>query len=559
MADRIKLALVAIFFIVLLVVTGTTQKDVLKQKDPTVLNFLAAGYCPGIVQSGQQKPLEELNRIKHEWERLVVEQYMPAGRPGFDRPWKVRYLEMPNLGEARESWALTRLMGGMAPEFMWSQSIREYTDQCNQWFVDLSPYLNQPNHYVPGNKRWIDLFYPGVLDNWRATADRHLYCIPIDQVEIAIYYNRNIMAECGIDIEAEVSSPDWDWHRFMEIHRIIQDHPVSRQKGYVPFLMTGSDQMRLGWLHDIINDMLYAELYDQLNAVDDPDTPDSTSVDAQEKIRALKKGIVSLDDERYWECWRLIKEWSQYWQRGYLGTGDLLFFQRGNAAMAVDGSWYIKNLENDQMRSFEYGTFFVPRITKRTSRFAIGAPPRGVGGATAIQYSITRQSAERKGAVEACVDLLMFISAPQNLGPMVAEGRSFLPAVRGCERYFEGSPLKFMLPVLEAGPKRFSGLDDINVRCRDEWFALLQKYLADGITRDQVIVQMKRAVDRAIEDQLTRYRDIWKWEVDENGQMTWEITPPVSKLSDEFRPTTRSGAGPRVFEGLSTQKREDQQ
>ena len=93
------------------------------------------------------------------------------------------------------------------------------------------------------------------------------------------------------------------------------------------------------------------------------------------------------------------------------------------------------------------------------------SPARGVGGSTAIQYSITKETALRKGAVEACVDLLMYITAPQNLGPMVAEGQSFLPTVRGAPL---AENLKFMLPVLEAGAVRFRGLDNINARCVDE-------------------------------------------------------------------------------------------
>lgn len=523
MLDRLKLILVVLFFIGLLVFSGRAQKEVLEQKDPAVLNFLAAGYCPGVVQGGQAKPLEEMNRIKREWEAIAADKYRQQ-LPGFDRQWKVRFLENPDLGAAKSSWALTRLMGGMAPEFMYSMATPEFSDRCHHWYIDLSPYLNQPNPYVPGNKRWIDIFYPGALGRWRSSADRHLYCIPIDQVEIAIFYNKKIMAACGIDMEKELASPEWDWHRFIELQKQIKDN------GYVPFLMPAANNMRLLWMHDILNDMLFAEVYDQLNAVDDPDMPEATSLSGQEKVRALKKGLVSLQDDRYWETWRIIRDWSNYWQEGYLGSADVMSFQLGRAAMIVDGSWFVKTLESDEQRDFEYGTFFVPRLTTRTSPFAIGSPPRGVGGSTAIQYSITKETATRKEAVEACVDLLMYLSAPQNLGVMVAEGQSFLPTVRNCEQYFEGSPLKFMLPVLEAGSTRCTGFDDLDTRCRDEWWAIMQEFLDGKIDRSQVIAKMQKAVDRGILDQMEKYKDQWHWIVDENGTQTWEIAPPVSRL-----------------------------
>ena len=151
---------------------------------------------------------------------LAAERHA-KGLPGYEKAWKVRFLEMPALamGGGRDSWALTRLMSGEAPEFMWAQSTPEYADRCDKWYIDLSPYLNRPNPYVPGNQRWIDIFYPDALSNWRATVNRHLYCIPIDQVEIAVFYNKRILARCGI---TESDLPPKNWAEFIALQRRIQ-------------------------------------------------------------------------------------------------------------------------------------------------------------------------------------------------------------------------------------------------------------------------------------------------------------------------------------------------
>lgn len=569
--DRIKVALLVLFFVAVLVLTGSAQKDVLQQRDPAVLNFMANAYCPGIVQAGQGLPMSALDvtvrgledykglytdpkaglaeeyrddpniRLPYagqHWEALAAERHQ-AGAPGYHQSWKVRFVQMPAVADARGSWALTRLMGGMAPEFMYSMATPEYGDTCHRWFVDLSPYLNRPNPYVPegmpGHDRWLDAFYPGALSNWHATYDKHIYCIPVDQVEIAVFYNADILRACGIDPETEL--PPRSWAAFLDLQRRIQE------KGYVAFQMPASDSMRLGWMHDIINDMLYAGVYDQLNTVNDPDIPDASSVDSQEKIRALRLGLVSLHDDRYWEAWRIIKEWSRYWQPGATGTRDNLPFVQGRAALTVDGSWFVQTLEKDQMRTFEYGTFFLPPLTDETTPFAHREPdgnwylPRGVGGATATQYSITVESAQRKEALEAAIDLLMWVSAPQHLGPMVAENGSFLPTVRGAAL---AENLRFMQDVLDRGPVRLRGLDDLDQRCKDAWWACMQYYLSDTTgtwTRERILATLEPAVEYSAQDQMDRYKEKWEWVYDENGRNTWEIVPPRSILDEEFRQT----------------------
>jgi raffinose/stachyose/melibiose transport system substrate-binding protein len=552
--ERVKLALVLLFFAGLMFFTGRAQKDVLKQRDPRVINFLAKDYVPDLVQGGLDRKLTALRLLAKEyppeqadkrreellavglpedlppWERLAADKHRHGGE-GFHQPWLIRFLEFPNLGPINDSWAVTRLMSGQAPEVMWAQGTPDFVQHCHEWFVNLSPYLERPNPYLTPEQqqlypRWMDVFYADSLENWRSSFDRNIYLIPIDRVEIAIFYNRKIFEKCRIP--EELWAPQ-TWEAFIDLQRRLKegiarygpDDPELRDVS--PFLMPGATNMRIIWLYNILNDMLYAGLFDKLNYVDDPNLP-TQSVAGLELIRAIQKGYISVDSERYWEAWRILREWSQYWQEGYLGTSDNEFFLLGKAAMAVDGSWMVKELKNDSVvndpkEGFKWGTFFIPRITPATSRYSVNAPPRGVGGATAVQYAITKVTANRKEAVEAIVDFLMYITVPQHVGPLVAEAESFLPSIKDARL---SRDLQFMEPVLKRGGIGFRGVDELNVACKDERWAVMQDFLGGRATREQVVQRMGQAVQAAVSRELTRNKDRWHWNYDSQGNNTWD-------------------------------------
>lgn len=579
--ERIKLAVVLLFFAGLLFFTGRAQKDVLKQRDPYVINFLAKDYVPDLVQGGLDRKLTAMRLLAKDyaadqaakrdaelaavglpadltpWERMAAARH-GRDEPGYQQPWKIRFLEFPDLGPINDSWAVTRLMSGQAPEVMWAQGTPDFTARCHEWFVNLSPYLEQPNPYLTAEQqklypRWMDIFYPDSLENWRANYDRNIYLVPIDRVEIAIYYNKKIFRHCGIPEDM------WEpatWDAFIELQKLLQQRIAERGssdsllRDASAFLMPAANNMRLIWLYNILNDMLYAGIFDKINYVDDPRLP-TQSVAGLELIRAIRKGYISVESERYWEAWRIIKDWSRYWQEGFLGTGNNEFFLLGKAAMAVDGSWMVKELKNDSVvndpqEGFEWGTFFIPQVTPTTSRYSVNAPPRGVGGATAVQYAITKDTATRKGAVEAIVDFLMYITVPQHIGPLVGEAESFLPTVKGAQLSPE---LRFMEPVLERGGIRFRGVDELTAACKDERWATMQDFLQDEVGRQEVVARMRKAVNDAIEHELERNKERWHWIYDRQGRNTWDyeigsesvpgqpsLPPELQHHSDELPP-----------------------
>lgn len=465
----------------------------------TVLTVFAQAYTPEISTGDNPKPLHEMTRLAKEFERL---------HPGV----RIRFIKNP-VGEYR-TWMRTQLQGGLAPDVMWAHSTWCNDDAKYGWFVNLDPYLNKPNPYCApgtrGTKRWGDLFYPDATNAKRA-PDGHLYALPIDQVETAIYYNKALFREAGIE-------PPRTWAEFIAIQKRLQE------KGILPFLMTAQLEMRLSWAQAILNDQLWG---DKLSEIDVRTTGaiGFAGVDEQEFIRAYKKGIFSLRDPRYREKLRLLKEWSQYWAPGALAANDDRLFRLGKVAMWWDGSWYTPIIERDPMRKFDYGIFLIPPLTKESSPYASNVGARGVGGATSIQYAITN-TAMAGGRVELAIDFLRFITAPNQLAPLVSEAGLFLPNVIG----LAGSPLLAPFQkVLEIGHVRFGG-EQGGSAYAEQGFRILQGFLGGQFDEEETLKRQERYLAKGVTQELRINATDWRFDAN------WEILP--APIKNNALPTT---------------------
>src|SRR5439155_22638503 len=103
-------------------------------------------------------------------------------------------------------------------------------------------------------------------------------------------------------------------------------------------------------------------------------------VDQQEFVRAWQKGIFSVRDPRYREMLRLLKVWSRYWQPGFLDARDDRLFRLGRAAMFWDGSWFASQIARAPMRTFRFGIFRVPPLSRASSPYAPAHPQPEVHG-----------------------------------------------------------------------------------------------------------------------------------------------------------------------------------
>lgn len=489
-------------------------------QEETRLTVYAQAYTPEITTGDNPRPLHEFTRLARRFEAL---------HPGV----RVEFIRSPvgPTGDYR-TWLRTQLQGGLAPDIVWAHAEWCNLDAKYGWFVALDPYLGRPNRYIApgrrGRRRWGDQFYPDAT-NARRAPDGRLYSLPIDQVETAIYYNIDLFERAGV-------RPPTTWAEWMEVHRRLA------AAGIQPFLMTGAQPMRMIWARRILLDQLWADRLPEMDM-----RPASASgypgVDPQELVRAVQLGIFTLRDPRHREYLRLMREWSQYWQPGWLAAQDDRLFRLGGAAMWWDGSWYIPPIRQDPLRGFRWGMFLPPRLTRESSPYAGGDGARGVGGAASIQYAVT-QSAVKGDRVELAVDFLRFITAPQNLGPLVSEAELFVPNVLG----LEGAPsLRLFMPLLQTGATRFGG-EEPSPWYGDQWFRVMQGHLGGELEEGETLRRLERYLRLGADEAVKMHAGEWRWGPD------WQILPPAAPTAPPPAPPRDSrplAAGAAVLLGAA--------
>jgi ABC-type glycerol-3-phosphate transport system substrate-binding protein len=322
-----------------------------------------------------------------------------------------------------DDWATalkTALAGGTAPDITTVQITQFWTDINKGWFAPLDEHLAEPNPYVEGNQQWLDIFYPDLSMRYRAPDDL-LYTIAIDLVDTGVFYNKKIFEEVGVAVPTT-------WAELMDVQERIAAHGE-----YLPFAY------RVGILNDwtttVIQETLQRDLLEQINLDGD------NRVSLEEFARAYKQGLYLSSDPTMQEAFRIIKDWSQYWQDGWAtaqGEDTTRLFATQQAAMMWDGSWAMRSMKYDPAINFDWGIFALPPITEETTPLATGYTIPSVGG-IGTQLAITN-SAIDGNKVDLAIDFLRYWTAPQNSGRLINEYAAYLPNVRGIEPSAEMAP-----------------------------------------------------------------------------------------------------------------------
>jgi len=453
----------------------------------TVIRMISWGYTPTEETKPTPQtpfPRQALKYILEEWEKL---------HPGY----KVEATSGFAATGGYERVIETQLKGGTAPHIIFWQPPDTVRLAKKKMLVNMTPYLNKPNHYVPNNEKWKDLFIPVAFPPQNMGPNRSFYYIPYDIFGTAIWYNKDIFKEVGVSV------PD-TWDEFLKIQEKIQS------AGYVPFNSWAMGAA--GWRGGVLGPMLY----DQKEMIKALDVLKKDGIiDPEEMTRGWKKGIIKVDDPRFREHMKILKDWSKYWNKGIVLTGgvDMLsreIFIKGKVAMQWDTAWEFSAIKNNPLRKFDFGFMWFPRLTKETTPLATGAPA-GFFGNPGTDGCIT-STAVKDNLVDICADLLMYLTTPTNNERLTQEEISSktIPAVRGVSLAPE---MKSLGDIMASARIIDFGVPWMYLEVEGSWDPIFEMYIKDKIDLNEAIKRMDDWVPKGVKKLIKDNRDwdISKW------------------------------------------------
>ncbi|RAV19665.1 ABC transporter substrate-binding protein [Paenibacillus contaminans] len=390
---------------------------------------------------------------------------------------KIELVKVPTTQD-RNAWLQARMMAKDAPDIFWAQFESTWDHYQKGWFYAVDDWLKQPNPYN-GNKIWGDTFVPGVLDSVRA-PDGKLYDIPSDGVGVAIYYNKTIFKELGLNVPKT-------WQEFMNVQAKI------KESGKTPFAFMHVDKgcCDLSWTDSLMNSQFMRSDLAKY------DTDHNNRVDTPEIAQAVKNGTLP-ELEVLRQQLILYKEWSQYWPKGFLSKYDQSeMFSSGKAAMQYGGSWSITALKTMNL-PFEWGVFNFPVITKESASLASGKGSKVLGAWGPGQWVIPgymKQEEPEKLAV--IMDYLMFLSTPEH-NTIISKETESEPYIVGAEAssghevFIEDLPLTVIQGYDVYLGKTYS----------DMWENAVIKYLSGAQDIETTLSDLQKAYKKGAEEML---------------------------------------------------------
>lgn len=305
--------------------------------------------------------------------------------------------------------------GGSAIDIPWEQYNTVLPGSLpNGLLQNFRSYLEQPNPYVPGNRHWLDLFAKSTIP-YMTAPNGSIRFLPASNVETGMFYSKKAFAK------AKITGVPTTWAA------MIGDFAKLKKAGITPFIFADGSFCNPSWYERLVATSM---LQGQIKQFDVDHAQTTTGLDV---AIGIKKGIISMNNPRYAEVWKLLGQLVAYSYPGEtsydacsnpnattppLSTEPLLI--QGKVGVVWGGSWYFPQL-NSLGFANEYGVFTEPPITKATTPLATGTVTTGLIGGPAGPgtWSITSEQADHTMTpqkTKVVMNFLAWLFTPPHLG-----------------------------------------------------------------------------------------------------------------------------------------------
>lgn len=333
-------------------------------------------------------PYDELSVLLKEWEAL---------NPGY----KVE-LRRTSYGGDQAS-LIPLLKARKAPDIIYQNGSVKESHIGNNYYVPYNDYLDKSNPYND-NKPWREVYQATELEATVA-SDGNYYYMNLERLAAGILYNKTFFEEHNLKVPET-------YGEFMEVQAQIA------ALGKIPYLA------QYPWYNIILETNIFSGLIEKLDVI----RPNGV-VDMEEMIRGYKKGIWTPDCDEYRRYIDLICEKAQYEPVGGAGYDPITSFLRGDTIMIEATGESMRKAHYNTVKGFTEGVTGYPYLTNEDLGLEGKEPGaycyRGTAG-TATSWWVT-QSATRKGTVDKCMDLLMFLTSPKYNNRMIGKMAGAIP------------------------------------------------------------------------------------------------------------------------------------
>ncbi|MBV7333538.1 ABC transporter substrate-binding protein [Chloroflexi bacterium TSY] len=434
-----------------------------------------------IVWWGGWTPTESMERSEdnpnpHNKILEVVDDYQ-AEHPDV----RIEWIRLPAGVDSRE-WMVAQQTAGTIPHVMPAAQWIIKEDVDKDWWVNLSPFLDEPNPYIPagaeGSDRWIDQFYP--TPNTMLLIEGNRYNVAFGINTTWFYYNVDLYDELGISVPQSYAE-------FLENCQVAQDAGLI---GYDHMTFSPSDTD--AWYRQQIGSMIMErDLAPLVN-------PDGEFAELSEVACAIRSGEYSahIPQFRQWlELWKLNVPYRRADWTVQRPNATQLFLTKKTPGLEA-GSWIIPQLEIDPLMDFEWATFWAPPLTKESSEFVTDPPSVAPNVGTVTNNYAVSTRARKDGVLDTAIDLLRFMSHPENVGKVQGEIGTDMPNVKNVNvpnRFAEAHKgVVQSLGYVTMFQYEIVTMDlEAAERCGKAWWA----YLLDEMTIDECIEENQAAFE----------------------------------------------------------------
>ncbi|HEY3872078.1 MAG TPA: ABC transporter substrate-binding protein [Actinocrinis sp.] len=328
----------------------------------------------------------------------------------------VQWLANNTNGITQANAALeSQATGGAAPDIVWEQYGPVTSGALPSGLLqNIKPYLQKPDPYASGDSSWLSLFSSSTVP-YMTSPDGDIDIILGSDVETGMFYSTAAFTKAGI-----TSTPK-TWAAF------IADLGRLQTAGITPFLFTTGAPCNPSWFERLTATSLLAGQVGRF------DVNHAQVTDGLDVAVGIQKGIISMNNPRYAEAWKLLGQLAGYSAEGQstydacsnpnattppLSPQSLLI--QGKVGILWGGSWWIPQLDSAGFAG-RFGVFPEPAITTASTSLALGTSTLGViGGPNGNgEWSITSQRADSSmtaAKTSTVMDFMAWLFTPQHLG-----------------------------------------------------------------------------------------------------------------------------------------------